>query len=31
MEDEEIEGGHSGKVRILRGVVLKGEEIEGSR
>ena len=26
---EEIEGGHSGQVRRLRGVILEGEEIEG--
>ena len=25
---EEIEGGHSGEVRRLRGVILEGEEIE---
>ena len=29
MEGEEIEGGHFGEVRRLRGVILEGEEIEG--
>ena len=29
MGGEEIQGGHTGQVRRLRGVILKGEEIEG--
>ena len=29
MEGEEIQGGHSGQVRRLKGVILEGEEIEG--
>ena len=29
MEGEEIEWGHSGQVRRLKGVILEGEEIEG--
>ena len=29
MPSEEIEGGHFGQVRRLRGVILEGEEIEG--
>ena len=28
LEGEEIEGGHSGEVRRLMGVILEGEEIE---
>ena len=29
MDGEEIEGGHSGQVRRLKGVILEGEEIVG--